>query len=601
MGNRAIGDVRPSQVITTFGPGAIVDLQTVSVIVAGIDLWPIDEDSIIHEPRLERALRVRGFFPARPSEGSFANKRGTVPTYLFPKYQLCPVCRTLSAPSEGYVEYQSKWQEMTCKAPGCRGRGHLRASTLPAPFIVACPAGHIDDFPWRSYAHRGATECRVRMQLISVARTGSVADIMVRCECGASRPASDAFGQGREEALGECRKGRPWLGERNTEHGNCVAKVRAMQRGATNAWFPVLRSALAVKEGASPVMRALKACSARQLEKIDSEDKLAALTAMGMFEPLAPFPNTEVWKAIQKERGEIETDAVDLRWPEWLAFKDPDSAANDKSEFFLESGEVPKQFEGLIAKVILARKLLEVRTLVGFTRLDPTGAATDDGFETGIAPIYSKRPDWLPAVEVRGEGIFIELDHGAVSAWESKAAVKTRAETMSEKFAEWEAERGVEEPSAFPGARFVLLHSLAHVLIRQLSLDCGYSASSVRERIYSSVDPTRPMAGVLLYTASPDSEGSLGGLVELGSPTRLPELLSGALQSAMRCSSDPLCAHHQPEVHATINGAACHACVLVSETSCESFNRFLERNFLVPTMAADSMSFFPAQRVEEGR
>lgn len=162
---------------------------------------------------------------------------------------------------------------------------------------------------------------------------------------------------------------------------------------------------------------------------------------------------------------------------------------------------------------------------------------------------------------------------------------------MSEKYHQWELDRGAP-PTAFPGARYVLLHSLAHVLIRQLSLDCGYSASSVRERIYSSSDANRSMAGLLLYTASPDSEGSLGGLVDLGSALRFPDLLKNALRSAMRCSSDPLCADHQPDVHATINAAACHACILASETSCETFNRFLDRNVLVPTMATSTLAFF---------
>ena len=166
-----------------------------------------------------------------------------------------------------------------------------------------------------------------------------------------------------------------------------------------------------------------------------------------------------------------------------------------------------------------------------------------------------------------------------------------RAKAMADKFHQWEVERGTD-PTAFPGARYVLLHSLAHTLVRQLSLDCGYSASSVRERIYSSTDPNRKMAGVLLYTASPDSEGSLGGLVDLASPQRFPDLFKSALRSATRCSSDPLCADHQPDVHSTINAAACHACILASETSCEAFNRFLDRNVLVPTMASSSLAYF---------
>ena len=591
---RAIGDVRPSQVITTFGPGAIVDLQTLSVIVAGIDSWPIDEASVIHEPRLQRALRVNRFFPAKPSEGSFFNKRGTVPTYLFPRYQVCPVCRTLSSMGDGLVEYDSKWQEVVCKAPGCKGRGKHRATTLPAPFIVACPGGHIDEFPWREYVHRGATTCRKRMEVFSVAKTGTVSDILIRCECDKTRSASDAFGERRAAALGQCTRRRPWLGHTSQDSAACnhASDVRAMQRGATNAWFPVVRSALAIKEAATPIGVALSACNPKQIEKVDDLGKLKALVDMGMFPSLEPFSVDDVWNAILKQRGEIETEDIDLRWPEWLAFHDLASAASDKGELFLQSGEAPAGFSDLVHRVVLARKLLEVRALVGFTRVDSAGAGTDDsGLGPALAPLYRHRPDWLPAVEVRGEGVFIELNEEAVSSWEAQSEVAGRAKAMADKFRQWEVERGTD-PTPFPGARYVLLHSLAHTLVRQLSLDCGYSASSVRERIYSSTDPKRMMAGVLLYTASPDSEGSLGGLVDLASPQRFPDLFKSALRSATRCSSDPLCADHQPDVHSTINAAACHACILASETSCEAFNRFLDRNVLVPTMASSSLAYF---------
>lgn len=596
---RSIGEVRPSQVITTFGPGAIVDLQTLSVIVAGIDSWPIDEADVIHEHRLERALRVARFFPARASEGSFSRRMGTVPTLAFPRYQVCPnqKCQTLSCFGEGYVEYDAKWNEVRCTAPGCPGRGRYRATTLPAPFIVACPAGHIDDFPWREYVHRGASDCKQRMTLYSVARTGSVADIHVRCGCGKERPASDAFGERRADALGPCTRKMPWLGIGYQDSGACrySADVRAMQRGATNAWFPVVRTALAVREAATPLVMALNACNPKQIEKIDSLDKLRALLEMEMFPTLAVFAIEDVWQAIRRSRGEVETDEIDLRWPEWTAFRDPRSASIEKSEFFLEEASVPEGYENRIARVVLARKLLEVRALVGFTRVDAAAGTPDENVQTSLAPIYRDRPDWLPAVEVRGEGIFLELREDAVSAWEAANGVGERARAMADKFAQWEAERTASRSvpaKPFPGARFVLLHTLAHALIRQLSLECGYSASSVRERIYSSNDPQRPMAGILLYTASADSEGSLGGLVDLGRPERLPELLRGSLRSAGQCSSDPLCADHQPDLHATINAAACHACVLASETSCETFNRFLDRNVLVPTMARGDLAFF---------
>src|SRR5262249_5347893 len=156
-----------------------------------------------------------------------------------------------------------------------------------------------------------------------------------------------------------------WLGN-SQDSAACrhAADVRAMQRGATNAWFPVVRSALAVKEAATPIGIALNACNPKQIEKIDALEKLKSLMGMGMFPSLDAFPVEDVWTAILKQRGEMETDDIDLRWPEWLAFRDPASSMNDKAELFLQAGTVPDGFKDFIARVVLARKLIEVRALV---------------------------------------------------------------------------------------------------------------------------------------------------------------------------------------------------------------------------------------------
>ena len=142
--------------------------------------------------------------------------------------------------------------------------------------------------------------------------------------------------------------------------------------------------------------------------------------------------------------------------------------------------------------------------------------------------------------------------------------------------------------------RDVLLHSLAHALMRQLTLECGYTAASIRERIYA-LPPEHehgPMAGILLYTAAPDSEGTLGGLVALGQPAELGRHLDGALERMQRCTSDPLCAEHHCVQDHSLHEAACHACLFLPETSCERGNKYLDRSVLVPTVDRDQLAFF---------
>ena len=604
MTGRSLGDVRPSQLITTFGPGAIVDLQTLSVIVLGTDHWETDEMRAVSEPRLQRLLGVDELYRASSREGeSFFSRTGTIPVRLFPRWQVCTrsKCRALSPVGSADVEYHAGDRELRCKAPDCPGVGRRRATLVPAPFVIACPSGHLDDFPWRRYAHQGDDGCERRLRFRSTGRTGSVMDLQISCDCeNGTRSMSDAFGLSGRREVGPCPGTRPWLRDSDREECRTPDDVRTIQRAATNGWFAVVQSALAIKEAASPIGAALRKIPARRLDDITSEEKVSSLITdfPSMVPSLVPFATRveDVWRHIRMTRGDETVGSQDPRRPEWDVLRDPEAAESEQNEFVLESGAVPPDLTGLIRQVVLVRKLVEVRALTGFTRIEtaiPGLSATSDD---RIAPLSSSKPTWLPAVEVRGEGIFIELNEEAVRAWESRAAVGERASEMARRLSEWEAQFG-GSTSDFPGARYILIHSLAHALIRQMSLDCGYSPSAIRERIYSSTDADAPMAGVLLYTASADSEGSLGGLVDLGSSDRLPQLVRGSLQAAGFCSSDPLCADHRPEAHGTINGAACHTCLLQSETSCESFNKLLDRTLVVPTVVDGSRGFFPGQVV----
>ncbi|TGN73464.1 DUF1998 domain-containing protein [Bradyrhizobium yuanmingense] len=602
MSGPSIGEVRPSQLITTFGPGAIVDLETLSIIVASIDAWNEADAEVIREHRLERALGIEKLLGAAPAEGSAFTSYGTVPAFIFPRFHHCPVCKTITEVEVGDPPdafYDEKEQSVVCRTPNCNGtpgaRGTRRpAQMVPAPFIVACTSGHLDEFPWRTYAHRGRDGCNQRLRLFSRGETGTVADLWIVCDCtNGSRSMSDAFGDNAIVHIGQCRRGTPWTNPgRYDPECTTPLTARTMQRGATNAWFPIVKSALKIGQSVDTTVSAIQLCDQKQISKINSYEKLKVYLEDGLFEPLEGIEPERIWRKLQELRGEVVPDEEDLRWPEWTAFKDFARYSDPKQELYLQRGSVPNFVSHKIARITLVRKLSEVRALLGFTRVDHLGGLQDDE-ETArlIMPVYQRdrRPVWLPATEVRGEGLLIELNEAALQDWEDR--VSERAAAMAAKHREWEGARN-RTPRPFPGARFVLLHTLAHALIRQISIDCGYPASSIRERIYSSSDPSRLMFGVLIYTASPDSEGSLGGLVELGAEDRFPDLLRGALRQMTRCSSDPLCADHEPDAHASINGAACHACQLVAETSCENFNLFLDRSFLVPTLAHSSLAYF---------
>ena len=199
-------------------------------------------------------------------------------------------------------------------------------------------------------------------------------------------------------------------------------------------------------------------------------------------------------------------------------------------------------------------------------------------------------PTWVPCAETRGEGILLRFSEENLRRWEKRPEVVKRVGQLTGAHDTWRRQRRLP-PGRFPGARYLLLHTFAHVLIREFALECGYGASGIGERVYA--DPDREMAGVLLYTAAPDSEGTLGGLVSLGHHDRLGTLIEQALDAARLCSSDPLCAGHDPRTHGRLYGAACHACLFAAETSCERGNHYLDRSLLVDTILGGGAGFFP--------
>jgi hypothetical protein len=585
-----LGDLRPSQIITTFGPGAVVDLPTASLIMAGTDFWTTDRSRLIDEPRLRSMLRVNVFY--RPPVTSDRGILG-VPAFIFPRYLVCSRCQRL-APHEIFA-FDGRGFRCGAQHKGRVPRGGPLA--YPARFVVACSDGHLDDFPWYDYAHGGAgANCPQDLEFWGTGASGAVADLFVRCRrCGARRSMGRAFGPGAAKSLGPCTGRRPWLGAGSDEQCHS-GRLRTILRGASNLYFPIVHSALSIPEWDDPIQLAI-AHHEEQLGEVKSPEDIAAGIRMGFLPALKAFEPQRVFAALEDRRSQEANPptGVDIRRQEFSALRSiPDPEKARRREFELEVSEVPAGFDDRIARVTIVRRLREVRALDGFTRIDSAfdlvpESETPERFQR--QRLSSQEFHWRPAIELRGEGVFIELVEDRVRRWEQSPSVWAVAEKLEAAHVEWRRERELPD-SPFPGPRYVLLHSLGHLLINGLSLDCGYSSSSIRERIYSSVDGDAPMAGLLLYTATPDSDGSLGGLADQGRPDRLGHLLTDSLERASYCSSDPLCGHQKAAEMGLLNGAACHACLLVSETSCERGNRYLDRAHVVETLMQLGANFF---------
>jgi hypothetical protein len=613
---RKVGDLRPSQLLYTFGVGAIVELPNLSVMVMGLDDWPIEQGSSeIVEPRLLRAVQhelgqqVAKLLtpPVTPESTGYQaspfddTANVGVPVAPFPRWLLCPYCRLLAPIQSGLFELKldhyrkdrSRYVHRNCNK---RGKA---PTAVPARFLVACANGHMTDFPWVEFVHKGKTDCKYELRLYELGASGEVSDIEVQCvRCGStpgkktSRRMSDAFSDEGKEELSHCRGRWPHL--RKYDEDECKAEQRAILLGASNSWFPVMLSALHIPSTTDKLGQLLEQNWA---ELAECESAREVKLKRKLLRGLAAFTEEKIWEAVEKKRSGTAQDAeevLDLREPEWRVHSNPDPSLNSR-DFKLRTVEPPKSYKNVLKKVVLAERLREARSLIGFTRIESPGDYSEISElpEEQRVRLSHKNPAWVPTSVVRGEGVFLHFSEEAIQAWLKK--VKHLDDEFLIAHRRWRTSRGLDPDDGYPTMRYVLLHSLAHALIRQFSLECGYTTASIRERIYSrsADDDHEPMSGILLYTAAPDSEGTLGGLVTLGEPKALGRHLDQALEAMKLCASDPLCAEHHPHRDSlTLHGAACHACLFLPETSCERGNKYLDRSVLVSTVQQADMAFF---------
>jgi hypothetical protein len=609
-----LGELRPNQLLHTYGIGAIADLPNLSVMIMGLERWQLAHADIVHEERLLAAvrallgpqvetLRTPPYTPeGRDTFGDWA--RVGVPVGLFPRWLRCSntQCNRLAPLATGLFELVTNpyAPDKNRYVHTCRGQGRNRPTAVPARFVLACPDGHMDDFPWIYFVHRGAESCPDgTLKLIGRGTTGEVTSVFVECSCGSRRAMSEAYGpSAAERNLPACRGRHPHLGTFEP----CGEPARTVALGATNSWFAMQMRVFSLPQAVDPVEHAVAEYWDQLVSVAALPEQLATdiISNLRCWSVLEPFGARAVWNAVRRHAadpaahtaggmGSEAPDTLDLAGPEWRAFTQPRDA--DLPDFTTRRTAVPASARGHLTDVVLVPRLREVAALYGFARIDAPEWGTIETTGQRRAPLSAHAPTWLPCAEVRGEGVFLRFSEEHIAAWEQRLDVTARGALLHTAHRAWRARRHLDPDQGWPGVRYLLLHTLSHVLIRQLALEAGYSAAGISERIYARTGPD-PMAGILLYTAAPDSEGTLGGLVSLGKPDRLGPLLDQALDAARLCSSDPLCAEHDPRTHARLYGAACHACLFAAETTCERGNQYLDRALLVDTLAETAIGWF---------
>lgn len=595
MSHKAHGQIRRGQVITTYGPGALIDLPRHSAIVGGLETWPKSTDlEEIFESRLTRKLQSmtgvsapKLFAPPPDATGPGEAAKG-IGAWRFPEWFVVQEAgRDDDRERSRRLVHRKKLDD--------RSRFDSR-QVVATRFVRACPKGHVDDIDWWRFVHGAIDNCRRQLWLDERGTSGDLSDLVVRCECGKLRGLYEASAL-ELNPLDTCGGARPWLG-RNTNE-DCNLPSRLLIRTASNAYFPQVVSVLSLPDqgsAAETVVRELW----DDLQIVESIDDLAFLKKKPRItERLAPFPDSKILELIQGVKTganvdrpvkQVELEAL-LAVPEGFGDDvpvDPNFHARRLPDrVWRHSGRC----DG-VSSVIQVHRLREILALAGFTRFEAVTPDINGEYDTDVERAeIALEPQWFPAVENRGEGIFLQFRANSLKQWLARPAVVQRLEGLATGHQLWMEDRKAKRP--FPGGAYVLLHTISHLLIQSLAMRCGYPASSIRERIYA--DEAGERYGILLYTGSPDAEGTLGGLVQ--EACHIEEHILLALRMAALCSNDPICAQHSPGASMEkrwLHGASCHGCALIAETSCEMRNDYLDRALVVPVIGLPGAAFFEA-------
>ncbi|MCC7539360.1 MAG: DUF1998 domain-containing protein [Deltaproteobacteria bacterium] len=621
--HRPDGNIRHSQVVSTFGPGALVDFVDDAAIVAGLSWWA-KGPSIVEDRLVAMLARQQGYeqvvlhAPPASSRDLEDPDRKWIKAFRFPQWFACqnehcwvdsdqPPRRDSARPRR--LLHLSQLDGAGHKCKGGKGK---TSKVQPIRFVRACKLGHIDDIGWGALVHRNKPECSRRILWIDeAAASGDLADVRITCSgCGENlrmSVAAQLYSQITDQTgakhqvptLDACEGRQPWLGGETAE--GCGQAMRLLLRSASHAYFAVNASVIHIpdpdadlRDRVAKVYDLVKAVkSPAQIELLRELQDVVRIALEGISDEMAfaeVVRRREAQPVARKKVKEAEIEVL-LNCPPALATDQPNGRFYART---ISHSWRRRALMKRLSRVVVIPRLVEVRALAGFTRFEPKTTDVDGELDIGAEVARPDEPlTWLPAVENFGEGFFFSLDEPALAKWEMECAVRDRHELFKAGFKLWQGQRDdrKKQKDDFANARFVLLHSLSHLLITAVSLDCGYSASSIRERIYAGAGGS----GILLYTASPGAEGSLGGLVEVG--RHIDRYLEQALELGRLCANDPVCAAHSPDHEdgrsdRFLEGASCHGCLLISEPSCERMNQYLDRTLVVPTVETADAAFF---------
>jgi len=624
---------RRSQLVVPFGVGAMVDFKDETWMTAGLNFWPSESD--IHRSNkneivdatqivdkrlqdrltilLERQKNPIKYFLQPTITGNPHGRRkpenADMPFVRFPKWHFCSNCKSMK--EFPLTRRKLPRCERTEKGKPCRGQ------FSPLRFLIVCPHGHISDFPWQNWVGKGKPCCEKSRSELSFTTNSSpgLDGVIIKCK-GCSEKRSMTGSMGNSQALrdvlsgGHCPGEKPWLLEEDAD--NCLQVPTTVQRGASNTYFGNTESSILIPPYSKSVRQLLdRPLISKQIIKFFEKNTVDQLDGISRFNETRLREDLELLRDVDSKLENMSMDIImetarlkysedknelfsssineiSYRKKEYEAYLGVRPAFDDRNDFDILNQPITNYspfIQSIFSHVILVPSLRETRVLTGFSRLIPGNSGSEGVF------LHKKDeiPEWLPALEVRGEGIFLKFNEQTINKWLEEADVSLETKTSYRE--NWIQQAIVDGSPNFTRSdtattTLIAIHTFSHLLMKHLIFRCGYDSSSLRERLYVSNEPDSLMSGLLIYTASGDSQGTLGGLVSQGLPENLDANVRGALAYDI-CSNDPICIETEKQGIQGLNGAACHSCCLLPETSCEHSNTLLDRTYLFGPWGTD--------------
>lgn len=574
----SVGDIRKTQLITTFGIGSIVDFKDDTVVIAAPDDWdynPNDSEEIekrkIFNENLSVITDASYFLSPRTTQSTNSFSKGkNVPSYIFPEKLHCSRCGNI-------YDFRELDIKQRHKCPVCQN--NINASR----FIVVCTRGHMDDFPYDWWVHSGkkctSGKSSPRIKMTNIYNRTDIDSLRLECtECKTTRGMMQIFS---DNALAEykCTCKFPHFKDPFARASRgCSDKMRTRLRSASGVYFSITKSALLIPPWSEKAVQ----CIQKNFDLLSDIDESKRINAIRKVLNDASISDEELersWKAVQtslidkKSRTELSV----LKDEYEILSKEENKNEENFSSY---SSIIPNKYSNFFEQVAVVDRLTVTQAFTGFTRITRN--------EANKVPVSQFQHPWLPAVELTGEGIFIRFNTEKVLSWKNNNSSHYRMMRKNMKDNNYTFERFSEV--------YVLLHTFAHLFIREISNICGYSSASIREKIYTDINDennTINMCGILIFVSSSDCDSSLGGLISVAdNPETFEGIVDSLLERARWCSADPLCISSRRQGYKNLNYASCHDCTLLPETSCEIFNVFLDRASIVGHPDNPTLGFF---------